>query len=100
MQEVGVACEDGEVQAGCYRADEKICVRTLDALRPATVAERRRFLEVVIGKVDVRERAEILPKAVELRAFLDPGQDFLSYGADHRNPPVRDQRRELRDPVI
>jgi hypothetical protein len=47
MDEVGVRGEDSELSSVGRRADQKVRVRTLNALGATTVEEGRRFLEVI-----------------------------------------------------
>ena len=77
MREIRVRREDRELVACRHRKDQEVGIRALDAVRAASVEERRRFFVVGGRDLGVGKAAQVVAQAIELREFLDSGEDFL-----------------------
>lgn len=77
MREVRILREDREVVACGDSTNQEVSVGALDALRPAVVEERSSFLIINRHHPGVGKAGKVLAEVIEVRAFFDPGQDFL-----------------------
>src|SRR5687768_10969378 len=91
------ACEAAEVLIGRIdrklvvrgdRADQEVGIRALDAFRSTAVVKGSRLLVIPLRDLCVGERAKVFAETVELRSFLDSGEDFLTDRTNQCDAPV------------
>src|SRR4051812_31431186 len=97
MPEVIIRREDRDVVSNGDRADQKVRVRALHTLLPASVVEGCGLLVVIRRDLQVREDSQVLAQSIVLRPVTEAGQELLPDRTDHRDASILDQCPKLRD---
>ena len=91
QHKIPIRGEDGDFVARRHGADEKVGIRTLDALAATEVEEFSCSLVITGCQFQIGKGPQVVAQLPELGLAPDPAKKFLPHRSDHLDPHLPDQ---------